>query len=206
MARKPLDEKTVAENCLKWGVGGINIDESRVGTDEIQTNHYNTIGDMTSFHQSQAGNNYDISKHIGRFPANLIHDGSDEVVDLFPNSKSTPGVRHNKNTSSILEKGFEGAPLDIYSGHSDSGSASRFFYCAKASKSERNKGCDDLEEKTPMEMTGRKEGSEGLLRVREDGSIGENAFAGKSASSKNHHPTVKPIALMEYLVKLVSRE
>ena len=139
VARKPLDEKTVAENCLKWGVGGINIDESRVGTDEIQTNHYNTIGDMTSFHQSQAGNNYDISKHIGRFPANLIHDGSDEVVELFPNTKSG-AVKQFTNNGANQPINLGGGMLKPTEG--SEGSASRFFYCAKASKSERNKGLD----------------------------------------------------------------
>ncbi len=195
VARKPLDEKTVAENCLKWGVGGINIDESRVGTDEIQTNHYNTIGDMTSFHQSQAGNNYDISKHIGRFPANLIHDGSDEVVELFPNTKSG-AVKQFTNNGANQPINLGGGMLKPTEG--SEGSASRFFYCAKASKSERNKGCEELEEKR------KKVAVIQTPWVSNDWEWED--WKQLSSPMKNHHPTVKPIALMEYLVKMVSRE
>lgn len=105
VARKPLGEKTVAENCLKWGVGGINIDGCRVGTTEqdkydleqrqiskgsgVETNINFTGRDLDLKHGVQ---------ELGRFPANLIHDGSDEVVGLFPQTKSGGGVKANKGT------------------------------------------------------------------------------------------------------------
>ena len=85
-----------------------------------------------------------------------------------------------------------------------SGGASRFFYVAKANKRDRNEGLHELPEVLGKEMTGRAEGSAGLLRVREDGSIGENPYAGKSGKAKNFHPTVKPTALMQYLIRLVT--
>lgn len=187
MARKPLDEKTVAENCLKWGVGGINIDESRVGTEEITTQG----GDK--FKGDGIYNKYATCKettHTGRFPANLIHDGSDEVVACFPESNS------GKGKASTYEKhgGQWGKGKQIRNeDYGDSGNASRFFksiiYQAKASKSERNKGCEELEEKVGIRTNA----------PRENEDI-------KTPTRTNNHPTVKPIALMEYLVKLVSRE
>lgn len=147
VARKPLSEKTVALNVLKWGTGGINIDGSRVGSNPGWS-YPNGAGGNT-FH-GQTRRTEPESSTLGRFPANLIHDGSDEVVELFPNDSQ------------------------------------RFFYCAKASKSERNRGCEGLEEK---------------VRIRQ-GLAGEH----KDTVSSNSHPTVKPIALMEYLVKLVTKE
>ena len=87
VARKPLCG-TVAENVLTHGTGGINVDGCRVGTETIQTNRYTPGRDMTSFHGSQAGNEYASSTHAGRWPANLIHDGSEEVVGLFPQALS----------------------------------------------------------------------------------------------------------------------
>ncbi len=192
IARKPI-EGTVAENCLKWGVGGINIDECRVGTEERET-------------WSCGSQNYKVSnaepwretKHniTGRFPANLIHDGSDEVVELFPNTKS-------KGHAPKLGKGnpFGGdneTPREEYY-HNDSGSAARFFYVAKASKSERNMGCEGLEEKQyTMSSTPKRQVVDGVQQSVD--------FVTKPLTNKNNHPTVKPIALMEYLIKLVSRE
>jgi len=121
MARKPISEKTVAENCLKWGTGGINIDKSRVESKPRLTGTLNKGDEIkaepTSFKGSgtrklQTGYDEKMAEsNLGRFPVNLIHDGSDEVVACFPNSKSTRFFK------SIL-------------------------YYPKASKSERNKGCE----------------------------------------------------------------
>lgn len=85
LARKPLSEKTVAENVLKWGTGGINIDDCRVGSDTIKTNGKGTHKNRTHCAKSK---DYIGETHIGRFPANLIHDGSQEVLDLFPDKNS----------------------------------------------------------------------------------------------------------------------
>lgn len=183
MARKPI-EGTLEENVLKWGVGGINIDECRVGTEE-RFNAPAHAGKDTFNCSPGSGTDYKGTAVQGRWPANLIHDGSEEVVELFPDSKSGNGK------SSTYEKagGQWGKGKQIRNADfGDSGSASRFFYCAKASKKERNLGCEELE--------GVVEGV-GALR---DGKR-EN-----TEPRKNNHPTVKPIALMEYLVKLVSRD
>lgn len=173
VARKPLSEKSVAENCLKWGTGGINIDECRV---EITDNLKSGIRPYSASQLGQANGwnkhenketYYDASK--GRFPANLIHDGSDEVMEMFPETKQEPS-NHQAN----------------------SGSAARFFYCAKASKSERNKGLEEFEEK--------------LTRVGANDKWSMENMVSRPTYKRNTHPTVKPIKLMEYLVKLVSRE
>ena len=92
LARKPLDG-TVAQNVLTHGVGGINIDGCRVGNESLQINHYNAKGYNPFFHDSQAGNPYVSSGHSGRFPANFIHDGSDEVLKLFPDTAGQSAAR-----------------------------------------------------------------------------------------------------------------
>ena len=152
VARKPI-EGTVANNVLKWGTGALNIDGCRVGTENtLRTNGKTAIWSEGGMNTKQGGS------IEGRFPANLIHDGSDEVVSGFPNVKAGVAIRHRsggKNCHSDINK----PPMDDM-GYGDSGSASRFFYCAKASKSERGEG--------------------------------------------NNHPTVKPLALMRYLCRLVT--
>lgn len=167
VAMKPK-EGTFAENCLKWGVGGINIDDCRVGTEIMNNRPAGNKAGGNSLNMSVIGMPQDIDETTsqGRFPANLIHDGSDEVVSLFPDSSKDN--RYDMGGTS----------------------ASRFFYCAKASKKERNLGCEELETKKG-----------GSYEFRQDGSSD-----GKIPSNKNNHPTVKPVDLMEYLVKLVSRE
>lgn len=124
VARKPLIG-TVAENVLTHGTGGINIDGCRVGSEQITTNGRGKQDGSTPI--VPLSPDYVGATHIGRFPANLIHDGSEEVVGLFPNDSA------------------------------------RFFYCAKASKTER-----------------------------------------QWFGVHNPHPTVKPIALMRYLCRLVT--
>jgi DNA modification methylase len=175
MARKPLSEKTVAENVLKYGTGGINIDESRVGTDLDLKNDINNrpnrlkgigitekSGVWKGIASKTLSNVQDLGSlnSMGRFPANLIHDNSEEVRECFPNES---------------ERFFKS-----------------IIYQAKASKSERNKGCEELEEKANFKM--RESNSE------EDG--WGNKF--DTLPSKNNHPTVKPVALMEYLIKMVT--
>jgi len=197
LVRKPLSEKTIANNVLKWGTGGLNIDECRVPTDDdttrVQTNDtpkfnekYNYFGNPLGF--QNAGH------ELGRFPANLTHDGSDEVVSLFPHTKSgkhqTVEDINRNNWSVDFNKGLS---KRIYNGvalQESEGSASRFFYCAKASKSDRNEGCEDLEEKQ-YSCDGRNKEI-------------ENAFQRNKSVSNNHHPTVKSTKLMRYFCKLIT--
>ena len=91
MARKPLSEKTVAENCLKWGTGGINIDKSRVGTEIIK--HNQDHKSLQKFKEQDGRKHKEVENpeptyNQGRFPANLIHDNSEEVRECFPETKS----------------------------------------------------------------------------------------------------------------------
>lgn len=141
LVRKPLEKGcTVAQNVLKWGVGGLNIDGCRVGNEELE---YRT----TSYGEAQTGefsgqeqvNHTTGSKQVqGRWPANLIHDGSEEVLEGFPHVTSgKPGNSVRTARGMVLQGGGNSTKL---TGFGDSGSASRFFYCAKASTKERGEG------------------------------------------------------------------
>ena len=159
LARKPLIG-TVANNVLTYGVGGLNIDASRVPSDDgfekawdkpVSTNISAPNGKFItegSQHTVDLTGNRPVA---GRFPANFIHDGSDEVVDLL-------------------------------------GEPARFFYCAKASKRDRNEGLDGFEAKQVFGDDG------GTYR----------GLSNSKLPSTNHHPTVKPTTLMQYLVRLVT--
>lgn len=156
MARKPLAEKTVAENCLKYGTGGINIDESRVDyTSEYDKKHQDDIqkgqanADNGKFFGGK-GQSVSSGNLQGRFPANLIHDNSEEVRECFPDVKSGGSSKQSirtKTDDSFLGTGFGGKGIQSDISPS-SGNASRFFksivYQAKSSKSERNKGLDSI--------------------------------------------------------------
>ncbi len=148
LARKPLDG-TVLENVLKHGTGGLNIDGTRVGTETMTEGRakQNTDGRYawnTGVDTSKPLDNPQV--HTGRFPANLIIDGSDEVEAVFPQTGkgnggkpfSYSGREYDNKDSSM----FNGDKPQAPSNFNDSGSASRFFYTAKASKSERNAGLD----------------------------------------------------------------
>jgi hypothetical protein len=102
MARKPLAEKTVAENCLKWGTGGINIDESRVEHNEPEVFTNRTAPKSTGEKMGMFAENGKLASpnQSGRFPANLIHDNSEEVRECFPNESSKGwGKATNSETS-----------------------------------------------------------------------------------------------------------
>jgi len=226
LCRKPLSEKTVAANVLKWGTGAINIDACRVPTtaeehkkldDGRKSNRTIRAGEVAKgYGMKPEGLRLTSQSTLGRFPANIIHDGSDEVVELFPESKASPvgfkGVawKHSGNTKD------ERTTLEYQREFNDSGSAARFFYCAKASRSEREAGLSELEvlgRKTPMAGRGQpglKCKICGKWKVSGSPCICTNPEWEQSAFEKpklkNTHPTVKPIALMEYLINLGSRE
>ena len=183
VARKPLDG-TVAENIRKWGVGGVNIDGCRVGTDKIITQEKKKGSSFSSVGNSQGFNGCEKSQHIGRWPANLMHDGSEEVLGLFPETGPS-------KTSKRGDRPHYGGQMmkDLCErGHDDNGgSAARFFYCPKASTRDRDEGCDSLNQK---------EGT-----VRDDGGA---QHVKNVKLAKNFHPTVKPTELMRYLCRLVT--
>ena len=178
LARKPLSEKTVAANVLKWGTGAINIDGCRVRADGERLGGGAESKDCKSFkgkdgwdrpfrHDDDAmektaqevREKVKKAENLGRFPANMIHDGSQEVLGLFPETKSGGGDKGNKTVGA---QGY-GSNSKTYSSGDykpNQGSAARFFYCPKASKKDRGEG--------------------------------------------NSHPTVKPTILMQYLCRLIT--
>ena len=170
VARKPI-VGTVANNVLKYGTGAINIDGCRVDTfqpgelDRLKARADTPRQDFTGG-RLHSGAEYTPKiiesgmSNKGRFPANLIHDGSDAVVSGFPNDTS------------------------------------RFFYCAKASKSERNMGCEGLEER-------KRDASRHVGQPSMNGGDG-NPYNRGAKPLANNHPTVKPLALMRYLCRLVT--
>jgi site-specific DNA-methyltransferase (adenine-specific) len=156
VARKPLIG-TVAENVLAHGTGALNVDGCRVGSavgdEPLRWEHGRGMG----FHGAKNRGPCQLLTSPGRWPANLIHDGSEEVVGLLND-------------------------------------AARFFYCAKASKADRDEGCEG------MELVTHQSGMGGAMPVDDDG----NARDRFKAQSRNHHPTVKPTDLMRYLCRLVT--
>jgi DNA modification methylase len=156
LARKPLSESTVVGNVLKYGTGGINIDGCRIEyKDEADKDSAKPQGRATSKEKGAIGASPDVGRNMdriefkvkqetGRFPSNFIHDGSEEVLELFPKSGNGNGKGaysykgreyDNKDTSM-----FNGDKPQAPSNYNDLGSAARFFYCAKASKSDRDSG------------------------------------------------------------------
>ena len=129
----------------------------------------------------------------GRWPSNVIHDGSDEVLAGFPDTASgqPSGTR---NASTGFATGITPGACDL-TGFGDSGSAARFFYCAKADTSERDAGLTHMPVLTGGQATDREDGSAGLRNPR--------AGAGRNGGTRNPHPTVKPIALTTYLARLI---
>ena len=212
VARKPLSEKNVALNVLKWGTGGINVDECRIGTTrenetrkrweepfaqkvkvkEIKRKNKGEIGMIM-----ERINKYDDLVLQGRFPANIILD--EEAGKMLDEQTGELNKGHfpanqNKHDASSFSVAKGKIANERWM---DKGGASRFFYCAKASKSERNFGCEDFETKAKCEID--KMGGEKCSMKTGSGNERNVAY-------KNNHPTVKPIALMEYLIKLVSKE
>ena len=224
MARKPFNG-TVAKNVLEWGTGGINIDECRVGTEKVSThsNGKGNTGDKGIYgtYRNQQGS----EEREGRFPANIIFDEeAGKILDEQSGNKTGQrGVvkgtelSHSKKNAIYgdysMVDGKYAEPID------DLGGASRFFYCPKASKKDRNEG---MPEQVPQ-FTGRPR--------REDGSViykethpeeWAEAMKGKPRKEKtslaaseeilqptlkgtmNIHPTVKPTDLMAYLVRMVT--
>ena len=227
VARKPF-KGSLVDNVIEYGVGGINIDECRVGMDEKDKQQY--YDKQKSFENTNknlniyGGNSLQSSKttfydtdtltqktlNSGRFPANTIltYDETDfdEVCGGFPNTKSIGGKGEaTANTAMFFGNGNNGKLRANAGGLGDSGSASRYFYCAKASKKDRDEGLDSLEIKKTGELQGgRKEGSAGSIMLNADGTTRVNPYAGIGTPKRNNHPTVKPTELMQYLIRLVS--
>lgn len=189
LARKPLSESTVAKNVLKWGVGGINVDGCRIEGEPVPCQVSSTGSGFNKYDATDYPGKR-IYSNTGRFPANLILD-EQAAFELDAQSGVSKSTNSQRNNSASKNSCMSGDNLGHISfGHTDSGGASRYFYCAKASKSERNAGLEGMPEKF---------------------AVGSGEFAGDGRGRQtehtpraNHHPTVKPIKLMEYLCKLIT--
>lgn len=176
LAMKPLDG-TYKHNVEKWGIGGINIDECRISVDNFDPNHrVSSKGNEGLNSMFGMGGHIGNLKNQGRWPSNLILDeeAGQMLDDQTGISKSISTARNNKPNENQCMSGANTGHISF--GHNDSGGASRFFYCAKASTRERNEGLEKKE---------------------------CNELHGKNYIS-NFHPTVKPISLMTYIIKLLA--
>jgi site-specific DNA-methyltransferase (adenine-specific) len=194
VARKPLIG-TVAENVLEHGTGGLNIDACRVVTNDNLGHVNNPTATWGTY--GSGPNKAAFGEVSGRWPANLIHDGSDEVVGMFPRAKSGgyPAEGLQRSHVSTYGKPNKTPPQRFTTSE---GSAARFFYCAKASKRDRDEGLDGFTDKQaaglPMRSADGERGGEGLDGTKTD----------RLTIRKNVHPTVKPTDLMRYLCRLVT--
>lgn len=185
-ARKP-NEGSYANNALKWGVAGLNINEARIGTEKVNV-HDAPKGTFAGGEQNR-GSIKNYRDHQGRFPANVILD--EEAGRLLDEQSGVrPAGNFPKRRGETVYFGLSKAENrnNFVGNIGDSGSASRFFYCAKASKAERNRGCEELEEKIGGGMAGTAD------KTLKTGSGNE-----RNNRMKNNHPTVKPLSLMKYL-------
>ena len=198
VARKPFNGSLV-DNVLEYGVGGLNIDECRVGDEEHSIN----INDFTNQHGNQFGNGMAIPKLgektvNGRFPANLIHDGSEEATSGMPYTKNSErSEKYNKDTVYTNTYTPPKAMYNANNTYGDEGSAARYFYCAKASSKDRDEGLDDFESK---QMYSEETGNQFGYGNTDDDNFGDRIA---NVTRKNIHPTVKPTELMQYLIRLV---
>ena len=202
MARKPI-KGTVAQNVLEHGVGGLNIDGCRV---QYQNGFENEFSEtyLKSGHSKEddGGDVLNISggkrngvyvNTEGRFPANIILDEEagkilDQQSGTTKSNKRSP--KNNKKTEGTLTYTPPQAIYNDNNTHADEGGASRFFYCPKVSKKERDEGL---------------QGEEKIIKGRDEGQDKTSiAYKARPSERKNIHPTVKPSALMEYLIRLVT--
>jgi site-specific DNA-methyltransferase (adenine-specific) len=192
LARKPISEKNVAQNVLKWGTGGLNIDGCRIPyRDEKDRENARKLGESfagksynTGIYQMNV--DYSFTRTFyepkeGRFPANVILDEEaakmldEQTGDLGVSRGGNIGVRKNKIYGQYGES-IKGDP-----GYGDSGGASRFFYCAKTNRDERFAYCYTCNEVIP-----------------------QNEWTNHKSHEVEFHPTIKPLKLIEYLVRLIT--
>lgn len=195
VARKPF-EGAVLTNVLQHGTGALNIDACRiaVGDEQLRTG----TGGIPCRHDDRyarnGSGNRDQAETLGRWPANVAHDGSDEVLAAFPDAPgqianaSSSSSRKTQNTYGAMKRGNEAA---AQCARGDTGSAARFFYCAKASRTERNAGLAGWD-KRPLNWS--------------SGELSPGTFQSENTDRmvENYHPTVKPISLMRWLCRLVT--
>lgn len=212
LCRKPLTG-TIAQNVLRWGCGGLNIDSCRIplnGDYKCGANGRPSLTGLGDHYNPEEANQH---SEIGRWPANLLHDNSPAVLECFPKSTSSGGQASLGafRNGDIYGKGRDETEKRD-PGYGDTGSAARFFqacpygeedfaeakrllYFSKASKADRDEGLDGFESRTWQDQ-GYRDNATSHLSPR--------AGAGRTSLSRNHHPTVKSTSLMKYLVRLIT--
>ena len=208
MARKPLSEKTVVNNVLEWGTGGINIEESRISYKskddmEIRKNTHretNKLGDGNF-----GGGKYSQPVESGRFPANIILDKeAGKILDEQSGITTSGKVKETKESyEGESNTGFIRGVSNSSNQHGGTGGASRFFYCPKTSKRDRNEGLEDFKGK----QIGTYNAHSADLKNYGGSSLGAASMSGNNKMpqpKQNFHPTVKPTDLMLYLIRLVT--
>ena len=196
MARKPF-KGNVANNVLEWGTGGINVDGCRIGTEQTITKSTRSHNEDKVYGKFNGG---DDRINEGRFPANIIFDEEagkilDEQSGYGRSFKSKSDYEGIQGTQNIFKGTYGKNTGQLYD---DVGGASRFFYCPKTSKKDRNEGLDEFEKKVSRRDDGQPYGMN-TNQFRPDGSERKPVQA-----KSNHHPTVKPTDLMLYLIRLVT--
>ena len=191
LARKPL-VGTVAANVLAFGTGALNIDGCKV------PGSFKSGWSEAPGKKSRGGimNVTDESREpkpdnaLGRWPANVLHDGSEDVEAAF----AAFGEKNHKTGGPFRNGGELYGQRNKPRGHNDTGTASRFFYCSKASKADRDDGLSELPEANAKATNWSGKG----MPLRQDGS------ERKEPLKRNVHPTVKPTTLMRYLCRLIT--
>jgi DNA modification methylase len=193
LARKPLSEKTVAANVLKWGTGAINVDGCRIKFEDEDARR-KPVPSAGWCIASPTSGSMDDSALAGRWPANVIHDGSEEVVKRFPDTGISSGGRIGNAGGGDVQN----IPVGKFSagnpGLGDEGSAARFFYQVKQDANHAASGTrlkiSVSESGWPQEQTCKRFWY--TSKADADDRVG------------SAHPTVKPLDLMQYLVRLVT--
>lgn len=198
LARKPL-EGTVAENVKKYGTGALNIDACRIQSGPSDGGNISGVSALgqSSGWNPHANRSTEIDRTMaqGRWPANLLHDGSQEVLDLFPSKAGASAPVRGDEPSANHKSCYSQRERVPGTFHNDTGSAARFFYCSKASKADREEGFEELEAKPGGEEYRPNDGGDKGIQSR---------LHGATVKGRNHHPTVKPTALMRYLCRLIT--
>ena len=200
MARKPL-VGTVEANWREHGTGALNIDRCRVLVDGEQRAPITGKGGLPARHSEHAPRDAGIvaqPHELGRWPANLIHDGSDEVLAAFPDAPGQQGdLKETGRPRPSSGRFGDMAPPHAHAARAEADkSAARFFYCAKADRTDRNEGLQGMPLAMPANAVDRPS--------QRDGEVESAGRGSKSKPRENHHPTVKPTDLMRYLCRLVT--
>lgn len=191
LARKPLSEKTVAANVLRWGTGALNVDASRIGSETRVNAPASSLGNARTMDGGAAASDRAPTTAVGRWPANVLFD--EEAAAMLDEQSGVLKRGGDPTNSGYQDKMVGGKVRTVVptTKPNDTGGASRFFYVAKTSKRERNTGLEDL----PAKESG----------VKNDSGRGfSESDPYRKIMNQNNHPTVKPIKLMEYLITMIT--